>query len=186
MSVTRTLLVIAIAASTGLAAIPTAPSYGTEISVTDEASGDDCSPCSVHVTGESHVTNPATGIVLGSCEDELFVHLYADGSGEVDSVSSPHAGSGCFVTNCTVPVEAHWPVISLVEPSAGQERLNLRACFRGPLGAEVHCDLSIPISQPSPHLLVLTVLSLCQSGTRRIEADWQSESAQVELTHHSR
>jgi len=170
---------VGILASTGVA-------HAQSISVIDEATGADCSPCSVHLAGESHVTSTASGIVLSACEDELFAHLQADGTGAIDWVGTAHGGPGCNVRNCVTPVsEAHWPITSIIEPAAGLERIQVRLCFKSATtGIETHCNLSIPVSHPEPHRQTLNVLSLCSSGLTRLEATWTVESAQVELVHN--
>lgn len=174
-------LLCAVAVSLAMAGTANAAS----VVVVDEASGEGCDVCLVHVTGESHWADPGTGVVVHSCEDELFAFLMAGGTGGATWVGTAHAGPGCGLTNCMSP-EASWSITATTEPSSGQERLAMRICVRSiALGADFHCNVSAVVGHPEPHLQQLTILSLCFGGARRLEADWLVEDSKMELVHQA-
>jgi len=143
-----------------------------------------CTPCVIHLTGESHFTNMMTGMITARCIDDFTARIYHGGSGEIEATSmQPEPGATCAIENCaTNPAEAHWPISAIGETSADAVHATVRFCWRS-LGNDFHCNVELDITEPALHDYTFSTVSLCFGGGRRFEAVWQTESDTFEIDH---
>jgi len=174
MKAMRCLAMHAVVAGALLAAAPAASGQASVEIVREAPSSEGCGPCDIHLVGESSIFSMPTGVELSTCEDELEGTIGQDGVGELAWTGTPHGAIGC-PTNCAADGEADWPLGTLVEVG-GEARLTLRVCYRGPGGAEGHCDLVLAIPAAPSHNQELTADNLCMSNTRRVVAAWETET----------
>lgn len=173
--------VVIVVVAGGLAA-GSASAQSTPVEVVEEASGDPCDPCEIHLTGESHITAIPSGVVVSRCADEFEGDIAHDGTGELVYSSASHGAPGCNTVDCLIdPAEAAASITDIVE-SSDAANMTLRICLGGVTG-EVHCNLDVSVDQPATHQYDLSTATLCASGTRRVEGSWQLEDTSVELVH---
>lgn len=157
----------------------------SSVEVVDEATAEPCSPCPIHVVGESHIIGVGTGIVFVTCEDELEGTINHDGTGAVIWIGNAHGAPGCVPT-CLGAGESIWELSALGELPGGNEQITLRSCVRIPAG-DIHCSLVLDVEhEAESHHLLFSTDQLCYGGSARFEGLWEGETTEhneIELVH---
>jgi len=143
-----------------------------------------CTPCVIHLTGESHFSSPGTGMLFSRCSDDFTARIYHGGSGEIEATSmQPESVGTCEVEDCVNnPAEAHWPVSALGETSTDAVHATVRFCWRS-IGTDFHCNVELDITELALHDYTFSTVSICLAGARRFEAVWETESDNFEIDH---
>ncbi len=166
-----------------------------EVEVVDEADFHaPCSPCNLHVQGESHLFSLVAGAEVASCETEYDVVIYHDGTGEIEWRGTEHGAPGCNTINCFGD-EGHWPIVSPVGEVGGEvEHFTYRFCLRNYVtGVESHCEGEVTVGRTgTTHLYELTasIVDTINCPGRRVEVHAFTEyipsdgDDNVEIEHH--
>lgn len=176
----------------------------TEVEVVNETTGQPCSiavgNCHIHIVGESHFFNNASGMITTTCEDEFEGDLNHNGTGTITWVGSAHGAPGCFLVNCT-GAEANWSISAAGEVGNGVEHFTLRFCLNNG-AANLHCNAEVRVNGEDPgapnyepHHYLYSTTQTCLGGAVRVEGLWESEhdhdpcapdpTDEVEFVHHS-
>jgi len=175
MRIARKILLLALTVVAAMAfAASTASAQETPVEFEHE-NGDPCSPCLVHIEGESHIrdrTQPGAPIVSG-CHDEFNATLWHDSSGELEWHGEDHepVGIGCNTINCTlVPGEEHWTITDVGETAADTVHMTVRFCLNN-----LHCNAEVPATETHHHHYEFSMHQLCFGGAREVEGLWETE-----------
>lgn len=187
------LVAIAVMATPALAA------HGTPVEAVNEAKAEQCDlgaqNCRIvfhsEAGSETFIVEHVMGfeMVHSACTEEFVLELAHDGSGHI--VDQVMAGPNCAKQTCAGE-EGEWPA-HLAETGAGQETLEVRACFENLDGSgDIHCSYYAAVNTIGHQHFELTANDQpCHamsggSGTVEITGHWISEDAdsdEVELIH---
>jgi len=190
----KILLLVAVALFTMALTASTASAQETDVEVLHELTGAPCSPCSVHVRGESRLLAVPPGVVVFSCIDEFNANLYDNGTGEVEWDGENHVAPGCNITNClgSTGFNPHWAFDNIGELGNGVEYTNVNFCLKGganevPCTGEVLIQEHLPARSHDYEFRTRPEGIPCAGGTRIIHGMWEAEvdgaDNKVELIH---
>jgi len=182
MRIARKILLPALTALAAMAFAASTASAQTPVEFEDEA-GNDCSPCLVHIEGETHIRDRTQvgAPIITECHDEFDATLWHDGTGEIEwhGEDHPDAPIGCFTINCdhavVPPEEEHWPVSGVGEIATDTVQMTLRVCFNN-----LHCNwVNIPATEIGHHQYEFTMHQRCFGGAREFEGHWETEVDEI-------